>query len=207
MYDSQNEVLLTDFLSQADCELNYGTWSSEGFCYLDSGNSQYDGEETCYGDIDECSYMGLYNRGLAPDYLLVSYEDSSNPSYLTDIYPGDVYKDCGLDNKCNEEEDGFNPGACSDGFSGSQELCCKHNSCWNYNLNSCDFSLQDCYEQNAQWSENLDPASDDCTNCSIDPVSGEKHLRHQMTKDGFYKGRLIKDLRKPIKEESEEVIS
>ena len=42
---------------------------------------------------------------------------------------------------------------------------------------------------------------------SIDPVSGEKHLRHQMTKDGFYKGRLIKDLRKPIKEESEEVIS
>ena len=42
---------------------------------------------------------------------------------------------------------------------------------------------------------------------SIDPDSGEKHLRHQMTKDGFYKGRLIKDLRKPIKEESEEVTS
>ena len=42
---------------------------------------------------------------------------------------------------------------------------------------------------------------------SIDPVSGEKHIRHQMTKDGFYKGRLIKDLRKPIKEESEEVTS
>ena len=39
---------------------------------------------------------------------------------------------------------------------------------------------------------------------SVDPVSGEKHLRHQMTKDGFYKGRLIKDLRKPIKEEQEE---
>ena len=31
---------------------------------------------------------------------------------------------------------------------------------------------------------------------SIDPVSGEKHSRHQMTKDGFYKGRLVKDLRK-----------
>ena len=42
---------------------------------------------------------------------------------------------------------------------------------------------------------------------SIDPVSGEKHLRHQMTKDGFYKVRLIKDLRKNIKEESEEVTS
>lgn len=35
---------------------------------------------------------------------------------------------------------------------------------------------------------------------STDPVSGERHLRHQMTADGFYKGRLIKDLRKPIKE-------
>ena len=35
---------------------------------------------------------------------------------------------------------------------------------------------------------------------STDPVSGERHLRHQMTADGFYKGRLIKDLRKPLKE-------
>ena len=35
---------------------------------------------------------------------------------------------------------------------------------------------------------------------STDPVSGERHLRHQMTADGFFKGRLIKDLRKPIKE-------
>ena len=39
---------------------------------------------------------------------------------------------------------------------------------------------------------------------STDPVSGERHLRHQMTKDGFYKGRLVKDLRKVVKEESEE---
>ena len=40
---------------------------------------------------------------------------------------------------------------------------------------------------------------------STDPVSGERHLRHQITKDGFYKGRLIKDLRKPIKADSEEI--
>jgi large subunit ribosomal protein L32 len=40
---------------------------------------------------------------------------------------------------------------------------------------------------------------------STDQVSGEKHLRHQMTKDGFYKGRLVKDLRKKEKEEIEEV--
>ena len=38
---------------------------------------------------------------------------------------------------------------------------------------------------------------------STDPVSGERHLSHQMTADGFYKGRLIQDLRKPIKEEEE----
>ena len=38
---------------------------------------------------------------------------------------------------------------------------------------------------------------------STDQVSGERHLRHQMTADGFYKGRLIKDLRKPIKEAEE----
>lgn len=42
---------------------------------------------------------------------------------------------------------------------------------------------------------------------STDPVSGERHLRHQMTKDGFYKGRLIKDLRKPEKDEAEEELS
>ena len=40
---------------------------------------------------------------------------------------------------------------------------------------------------------------------STDPVSGEKHLRHNMSADGFYKGRLIKDLRKPIKEDPEDV--
>tara|TARA_B100000214_G_scaffold169701_1_gene121973 strand:- start:434 stop:601 length:168 start_codon:yes stop_codon:yes gene_type:complete len=26
---------------------------------------------------------------------------------------------------------------------------------------------------------------------SLDPVTGEKHLRHHMTKDGFFKGRKI----------------
>jgi|TARA_B110000967_G_scaffold15050_1_gene14331 large subunit ribosomal protein L32 len=26
---------------------------------------------------------------------------------------------------------------------------------------------------------------------SVDPVSGEKHLRHQMSADGFYRGRKV----------------
>ena len=40
---------------------------------------------------------------------------------------------------------------------------------------------------------------------STDQVSGERHVRHQMTADGFYKGRLVKDLRKPIKEDEHQI--
>ena len=39
---------------------------------------------------------------------------------------------------------------------------------------------------------------------SVDDVSGEKHLRHNMTSDGFYKGRLIKDLKKKSKDSDEQ---
>ena len=39
---------------------------------------------------------------------------------------------------------------------------------------------------------------------STDQVSGERHLRHNMTADGFYKGRLVKDLKKKSKESEEE---
>ena len=39
---------------------------------------------------------------------------------------------------------------------------------------------------------------------STDQVSGERHVRHQMTADGFYKGRLVKDLRKPVKEDEDQ---
>jgi large subunit ribosomal protein L32 len=40
---------------------------------------------------------------------------------------------------------------------------------------------------------------------STDQVSGETHVRHQMTADGFYKGRLVKDLRKSIKEDEDQI--
>lgn len=29
---------------------------------------------------------------------------------------------------------------------------------------------------------------------SIDPVSGERHLRHHVTADGFYRGRKVVDI-------------
>jgi len=40
---------------------------------------------------------------------------------------------------------------------------------------------------------------------STDQVTGERHVRHQMTADGFYKGRLVKDFRKPIKEDEDKI--
>ena len=40
---------------------------------------------------------------------------------------------------------------------------------------------------------------------STDPVSGERHLRHNMSSEGFYKGRLVKDLKKKTKETEEEI--
>ncbi len=40
------------------------------------------------------------------------------------------------------------------------------------------------------------------TSLSLDPVTGEKHLRHHMTKDGFFKGRKVLDIK--TKEESSE---
>ena len=38
---------------------------------------------------------------------------------------------------------------------------------------------------------------------STDSVTGERHLRHQMTADGFYRGRKVVEVKQP-KEESEE---
>ena len=40
---------------------------------------------------------------------------------------------------------------------------------------------------------------------ATDPVSGERHRRHNMSADGFYKGRLVKDLKKKTKEPEEEI--
>jgi large subunit ribosomal protein L32 len=37
---------------------------------------------------------------------------------------------------------------------------------------------------------------------SVDPTSGETHLRHRITPDGFYRGRKVID--KPLAEEGQE---
>ncbi|MGE3920172.1 MAG: 50S ribosomal protein L32 [Gammaproteobacteria bacterium] len=33
---------------------------------------------------------------------------------------------------------------------------------------------------------------------SIDPVTGEKHIRHHMTADGYYRGKKIIDVKSPM---------
>ena len=38
---------------------------------------------------------------------------------------------------------------------------------------------------------------------SVDPVSGEAHLRHHMTADGFYRGRKVIDTDKAVYEDNE----
>ncbi len=38
---------------------------------------------------------------------------------------------------------------------------------------------------------------------SVDPVSGEIHLRHHVTADGFYRGRRVIDVRKAVDVEEE----
>jgi large subunit ribosomal protein L32 len=37
---------------------------------------------------------------------------------------------------------------------------------------------------------------------SVDPVSGETHLRHRITPDGFYRGKKIID--KPVHDEAQD---
>jgi large subunit ribosomal protein L32 len=36
---------------------------------------------------------------------------------------------------------------------------------------------------------------------ATDPTSGEVHLRHHMTKDGYYRGKKVIDTKQPVREE------
>jgi len=38
---------------------------------------------------------------------------------------------------------------------------------------------------------------------SVDAVSGETHLRHHMTADGYYRGRKVIDTDKTVQEDNE----
>lgn len=36
---------------------------------------------------------------------------------------------------------------------------------------------------------------------SVDPVTGETHLRHHITPDGYYRGRKVLEINPPVEEE------
>jgi large subunit ribosomal protein L32 len=36
---------------------------------------------------------------------------------------------------------------------------------------------------------------------STDPTSGEVHLRHHVTKDGYYRGKKVIDTKSPVQDE------
>ncbi len=170
IYDNEPEEVIDNINSLQVCELeSFASWDfNSNVCFIDRGNQQWDDEETCYGDFEACDYTGLYKKGFAPNYLLVTYEDQNSPVALTSIFAGDVYKDCGSDMLCNEFEFGYDPGTCADNYSGTEESCCKHNLCWDYNTNACDWSLATCtLPISGGWTQNLDPAGDDCTNCPV----------------------------------------
>ena len=178
IYDQNSEETLSS-LNEEDCNIQYGSWNeSTGTCFKDEGNGQWDDAEACYGDLETCDYMALYKKGIAPNSLLVSYVNQSSPIPLINIFAGDLYKDCGTDLECNEEEDDFSPGLCDDGYSGTEELCCKHNMCWNYDAQVCDFTQNDCLyendESNPIWEDNLDPSSDDF------PLGGERNFQYDV---------------------------
>jgi large subunit ribosomal protein L32 len=47
------------------------------------------------------------------------------------------------------------------------------------------------------------------TALSVDSESGETHIRHQMTADGYYRGRKVLDRKKikPVAEDNAEVVN
>jgi len=38
---------------------------------------------------------------------------------------------------------------------------------------------------------------------SVDPVTGETHLRHHLTENGYYRGRKLIDMSSPVEEGAE----
>ena len=164
-YDSSNEEILNEILDQSACnEANYASWDiTNNLCFYDSGNQMKDIQEACYtGGSTGCDYTNLYKRADSPSMFLVDYLDSESPAPILTAYPSDDFEDCGEDGLCNEHEPGYNPGTCPDGYSGSEQDCCKYNFCWDYNLGTCDYSLDSClFEGGEQWTELLDPNQDD----------------------------------------------
>jgi len=167
LFDSEIDEIIPNVTTQNACDaLVYSSFDNvQNICYYDRGNNQYDEEETCKdlnASFGNCDYIDLYKQVTSPLNLLVSYSDQNYPEVMTQINPSDVFKDCGTDQLCSKDEANYNPGTCFDNYSGSKEDCCKHNGCWDYSSDVCDFNLPNCNTNaNDYWFENLDPEGDD----------------------------------------------
>ena len=98
-----------DFL----CDDSYYLSNDDGVDYCDRGNGQWDSSEECYcspdadlDSCDSCGYEDLFVKSSAPDVLLVTYADNSNPEAVLDAYPMRNYEDTGIDGCLDEFEDG-----------------------------------------------------------------------------------------------------
>ena len=159
-----NEETIEGVSSSEDCSnISFASWDENAsVCYYDLGNNQYDDQESCYtGGDSGCDYKELYKRADSPNVLLVDFSDPDNPNVVLSAYPSDDFDDCGTDGICNEDELDYDPGTCPDGYSGSEEDCCKYNFCWDYDSDTCDYNLDSCIFDDDTWTENLDPNNDD----------------------------------------------
>ena len=185
-YDGEAEYVIDGITDENTCNdyefdydedgvIDYASFDNvKELCFYDRGNNQLDDEDESCKDSDvtiptnaligNCDYIDLYKSLSSPMNMLVTYADQSNPALLDEINPPDIYKDCGVSpgSYCSKDEPGYNSGTCFDGYSGSKEDCCKHNDCWDYSTDECDFERPNCLttEENG-WEENLDPEGDD----------------------------------------------
>jgi len=107
-----------------DCAGFFSTDDGVDFC--DNGNGMWDDEELCYGDLclDDYDYKNLYKRSDAPDRLVVTYEDQSNPIAFEEILPEGKFFDSGIDGCFDIFEDGSGSCLCEfDDFNDNIPSC------------------------------------------------------------------------------------
>ena len=79
-FEDRNCNLLRDLSESINVAQDCPVYSSGNGNFCDKGNGKWDDEETC-ADGSECGYdyLNLFTRSIAPDQLIVNYEDQNNP--------------------------------------------------------------------------------------------------------------------------------
>ena len=101
-FEDRNCNLLRDLSESDDVQADCPLYSSSDGTFCDKGNGQWDRAESCATGSD-CGYdyLNLFTRSVAPDQLIVNYEDQSNPILYgddtTSILPQGNFFDTGED--------------------------------------------------------------------------------------------------------------